>query len=68
MESDKILHQKKLKSERGKRYRLKHNEEIKLLKNKSCLCVCGCSFTHSHKNRHEKTKKHQNYLKSNDNK
>ena len=32
--------------------------------NQQILCLCGKKFTYGHKRRHEKSQKHQNYLKS----
>jgi hypothetical protein len=30
-------------------------------------CICGCNYTHSHRMRHFKTKKHLNFISSNNN-
>jgi len=46
-------------SERRNKYKKEHKEEI----NKKYDCQCGGKFTHNNKTQHEKTQKHQNYVK-----
>ena len=52
------------KKEKSKTYREKHKEAIKERKSRTYTCPCGSCSTIDHKARHERTKKHQNYLKT----
>jgi len=67
-------HKEEIK-EYGKEYREQHKEEIKEYQkeyyqerkgelNKKHDCQCGGKFTYKHKTIHEKSQKHQDYLKS----
>jgi hypothetical protein len=47
-------------SEKHKIYREENKEKAK----ETRTCVCGSCYRKTHKNRHEKTHKHQSYLKS----
>jgi len=47
-------------SEKQKIYREENKEKAK----EKSTCVCGSCYRKTHKNRHEKTHKHQSYLKS----
>jgi len=49
--------------ERMKKYRKDHEEEIKAKTSAVFVCECGKKYTHQHKHRHEKSLKHQNYIK-----
>ena len=66
---------KEVIAEKGKEYRQEHKEVIAEKRkeyyqerkgelNKKHECECGGKYTHQHKSIHEKTQKHQNYLKS----
>jgi hypothetical protein len=50
--------------EYSKEYREQHKIKIKYRKNTVIYCVCGCSYTRSNKLQHERTNKHQEYLKN----
>ena len=47
-------------SEKQKIYREENKEKAK----ETRTCVCGSCYRKTHKNRHEKTHKHQSFLKS----
>jgi len=47
-----------------KDYKLKNKEQIKIKKAEIFNCVCGSSLCKDNKAKHERTKKHQHYLKS----
>ena len=58
-------------NERRKEYYEKHPEKLEIQKEKKrernkeqIICICGGSYTAPHKSQHEKTLKHQNYLKN----
>jgi len=53
------IHKEELSKQKKEYYEI-HKEEI----NKKHECECGGKFTHSNKTIHEKSKRHQNYLKS----
>ena len=53
--------------EKKKKYREENKEKIKAKRSKKCICECGKEYTHDHKARHEKSKKHQDYIKENNN-
>ena len=42
--------------------------ERRKMRNVSYVCNCGCSYSYSNKRRHERTQKHQEYLKDQANK
>lgn len=46
-----------------KDYGIKNIDKIKEKRNKICSCDCGDSYTCRNKARHEKSQKHQNWLK-----
>ena len=48
-----------------KEWRNDNYKKIKAQKSQIFMCVCGVNYTHSHKKRHERTKKHQDYIKNN---
>ena len=50
--------------ERQKKYRENNKEKIAKKKAETYDCECGLTLTKTHKNRHEKSIKHQNYLKN----
>ena len=50
-----------------KQYRQEHLDEIKSKKGQKFECGCGSSYTHVHKARHERSKKHQDWEKTNKN-
>ena len=52
------LHPEKRQAEGKRRY-----EKIKEKLSEKHLCECGKLYTFGHKKRHEKSQKHQNYLK-----
>ena len=47
-------------SKKQKIYREENKEKVK----ETITCVCGSCYRKTHKNRHEKTHKHQSFLKS----
>ena len=47
-----------------KAYREKHREQIQKKQKIKMNCICGCSFNKKSKSRHEKTKKHIQYLET----
>ena len=47
-----------------KEYMKNYNEKNKEKAKETSTCVCGSCYRKTHKNRHEKTHKHQSYLKS----
>ena len=51
-------------SENKKQYRVKNKEKISEHRKEKITCVCGSCYRKATKNRHEKTHKHQSYLKS----
>jgi len=53
------VHKKEI-YERTNKYKKEHKEQLQ----KKYDCECGGKFTHSNKTQHEKTQKHQDYLKS----
>ena len=52
------------KRERDRLYRENNLERINALKKEKTKCLCGGSYTRCHKTEHERSQKHQNYLKS----
>jgi hypothetical protein len=50
-----------------KQYRQEHADEIKAKKGQKFECDCGLSYTYTHKLRHERSKKHQDWEKTNKN-
>ena len=56
-------HKEELKIRKAKYYE-ENKDEILAKQRKINDCKCGMTFTSVHKTRHEKTKVHQNYLKS----
>jgi hypothetical protein len=50
--------------ERKKQYDVANQEHIRTQQNTVIYCVCGCSYTRSNKLQHERTNKHQEYLKN----
>ena len=51
-------------NERARKYRIKHREQIMKHAYEQIECECGASFMRQNKLRHERTNKHQEYLKS----
>ena len=47
-------------SENKKQYRVKNKEKI----NETITCVCGSCYRKATKSKHERTNKHQSYLKT----
>jgi hypothetical protein len=47
-----------------KEYMKEYYEKNKEKNIQKITCVCGSCYRKTHKNRHEKTHKHQSYLKS----
>ena len=66
---DKIKEQEKeyreRNKERKKEYREQNKEKINEQRSTKCLCACGGTYTLNNKSTHEKTTKHQNWLKEN---
>jgi len=56
-------HHKEEISEKMKEYHKEYYQERKGELNKKYKCNCGGNYTHQHKSTHEKTQKHQDYLK-----
>ena len=54
----------KMKSLKRRTIQRKKQRKIKECKSVICNCECGSSFRHCAKARHEKSNKHQKYLKS----
>ena len=52
------LHPEQRKAEGKRRY-----EKIKHILSEKHLCGCGMEYTYQHKKRHEKSQKHQDWLK-----
>ena len=50
--------------QRHKEYRENNKEKIKQRETQKIACACGKTATRGHLKRHERSKKHQNYLKS----
>jgi len=51
--------------EKNKEYYENHKKQINEKKKEKFICECGGSYTRSHKAEHEKTKKHQEFIKQN---
>ena len=47
----------------NKKYREQNQTKIADHKGKQLICTCGSTYTNSHKTRHDRTTKHQNYIK-----
>jgi len=45
-------------------YYKKNKKQIQLIKSKPYTCKCGITLTINHKSRHEKSQKHQDYIKT----
>ena len=54
---------KEEKLEYNKQRYFDNRDEINKQRNKKIDCPCGGKYTHQHKSLHEKTKKHQDYLR-----
>ena len=52
---------------KSKKYYHDNIEERRQTRNRLCNCICGETYTYANKARHERTNKHQEYLKSLDN-
>ena len=65
-EYDKIYREqnKDKKRETDRLYREKNKEKVKAQKGQRFICECGSPYTQCHKREHERTQKHQDYLKS----
>jgi len=65
-EKQKVYHEKNKEShkEYNKQYREKNKEAIKQRKSRTYTCDCGSCLRISDKAQHDRTKKHQDYLKS----
>lgn len=63
-EYNKEYHEKN--KEKIAQHKKEHYETNKEKKKEKFTCICGSDYTQSHKARHEKTQKHQDYLKSKD--
>ena len=50
--------------EYNRQYRQQHKEELNAKRTKQYECECGGRYTYSNKRNHLKTKKHQNFLKT----
>jgi hypothetical protein len=50
--------------QKRKEYRNKYKDEIAKRKQMKCICICGSEFCLAVKARHERTIKHQTYLKN----
>lgn len=53
---------KEIKRKKDKRYRLKHDDEVKKHKKEKFECKCGGKYTKCHEQEHYRTVKHQSYL------
>ena len=51
-------------STKNKEYRNIHKDEIAKRKQMKCICICGSEFCLAVKARHERSIKHQTYLKN----
>jgi hypothetical protein len=51
-------------TEQYKQYKLDHNEHIRTNRHSVLICQCGCSYIRQNKARHERSKKHQEYVKN----
>ena len=49
---------------KAKKYYQDNIEERRAVRNRLCCCDCGDDYTYANKRRHERSKKHQEYLKS----
>ena len=52
------------KAEYDQEVRERNRERIKQRKGLQEICECGITYTHDHKSRHLRTKKHQEWLKT----
>ena len=48
---------------KNKIYKQLHQDEIKLRRRTKATCICGKDYTIDHRLRHEKSLKHQQYIK-----
>lgn len=53
--------------EHAKKYREENHEKIREKKSEKFKCECGGRYTHEHKSQHEKSKKHMDYIKNQQN-
>jgi hypothetical protein len=74
LDNEEGIYQKKMKcvnryiaGRNKKEYYEDNKEKIKVNKSQKCICECGKEYTYSHKSRHEKSTKHQDYIKENNN-
>jgi hypothetical protein len=51
-------------TEKSKQYNVDNKEKIKKHNNTVLICQCGCSYNRSNKLRHERSNKHQEYVKN----
>lgn len=58
---------KDIRLEKGREWYSKNNDRIKKFRQQKEVCGCGGKFTHSHKSEHNKSIKHQAYLKEQSN-
>ena len=56
-------HKEKI-NERAQQYRIKNHDKIREYAYEKVKCECGSSFMRQNKLRHERTQKHQDYLKT----
>ena len=69
---DRICSQKKAKCQQNrdeiiakhKQYYETNIDELRQIRNRKCNCECGDTYTYANKRRHERSNKHQNYLKT----
>ena len=69
---DRICSQKKAKYQQNrdeiiakhKQYYETNIDELRQIRNRKCNCECGDTYTYANKRRHERSNKHQNYLKT----
>ena len=59
-QKDYYIHNKEKIKQNDKEYREANKDKFK----EKFICVCGGNYIHKHKSTHQKTSKHQNYLKS----